>query len=235
MYGLSKEEWQNLVLSVNVGKHQRRLSPYQVAKLLEKALQTVNAPTLASELNFKDLRTFTKIRTLLKAPEDFSELIEWGNRRGSLCMSTAFELLRLQNLSADNLRLLFKACIESDFTKEEARQLVQIHTRSLKPPLVALDEVLKTRPVVQKCHLIIGSLLSDHARENAKSLLKETGMRKINSAFVKLFPDITAQVFRVTNGKFSLLLSEKDNDLLRQSIGNVSVETKITEILEGLA
>jgi hypothetical protein len=234
MYGLSKEEWQDLVLSVNVRKQNRRLTPYEVAKLICKALNRVDAPTLASDLNFKDLRTFDKIKAIAKAPEEFGDLIDWGSRRGSLSMSTAYELLRVPALNTNDQKSLFKACIEAELTKDEARQIVQIHARSGGTPTAALDSVLKSRPKIQRSHLILGSLLSEKAKNNATQSLKSHGMRKLHAALARSFPAITAQVFRVTSNGFSLLLSDSDHEKLRELVRPATVEQAITKLVENL-
>jgi hypothetical protein len=232
MYGLTKQEWQDLVLSVNVRKANRRLNPYKVALLIEKAIRSTTPENLASELNFKDLSTFDKIRTLAKSPEDFGELIDWGSRRGYLSMSTASELLRLSEIGSDNFREIFKKSIECELTKEEARQLIQIHKRSGKSPYDSLEETLKTRPIIQKSILILGSLLSAKAKDNAEKSIRESGMRKIYATFARKFPDISLQVFKINSSRFSLLLSEENEKKLRNAIGDISVEEVITKTIE---
>jgi hypothetical protein len=234
MYGLTKEEWQNLVLSVNVRKQTRRLTPHGVAKLICKALERVDGPTLASDLNFKDLRTFDKIKAIAKAPEEFGDLIDWGSRRGSLSMSTAYELLRVPARNAKDQKDLFKSCIEAELTKDEARQVVQIQSRSGGTPSAALDSVLKSRPKIQRSHLVLGSLLSEKAKDNAAQSLKAHGMRKLHAALARNFPEVTPQVFRVANNGFSLLLSDSDHAKLRELVSPATVEQAITKLVESM-
>ena len=232
MYGLTKQEWQDLVLSVNVRKANRRLNPYNAGLLIEKALKTTTPANLSSELNFKDLTTFDKIRGIARSPEEFGSLIDWGNRRGFLSMSTASELLRLDGTSNVVLKEIFRKAIECELTKEEARQVIQIFKRSKKNPLEAFEEAFNTRPIIQKSVLILGSLLSSEAKNKAEASINESGMRKIYATFARHFPDISFQSFKINSPRFSLLLSEENEKLLKKSIDPLSVEEVITKTIE---
>ena len=147
-------------------------------------------------------------------------------------MSTASELLRLDGTSNDVLKEIFRKAIECELTKEEARQVIQIFKRSKKNPLEAFEEALNTRPIIQKSVLILGSLLSSEAKNKAEASINESGMRKIYATFARHFPDISFQSFKINSPRFSLLLSEENEKLLKKSINPLSVEEGITKTIE---
>lgn len=149
-------------------------------------------------------------------------------------MSTASELLRLDGISSEVLKEIFKKAIECELTKEEARQVIQIFKRSKKSPVEAFEEALKTRPIIQKSVLILGSLLSSEAKNKAEQSINESGMRKIYAAFARRFPDISFQTFKINSSRFSLLLSEENEKLLKKSINPLTVEEGITKTIEGM-
>ena len=84
MFGLSRDEWQGLLLSVNTHRSQRRLSPYQAAQCIERALELTDLDRLASELGFSDTTTLTKIRRIGTLPDGMASLVAWGGGEGPL-------------------------------------------------------------------------------------------------------------------------------------------------------
>src|SRR5271157_2217088 len=157
MFGLNETQWRDLVLSVNVHRKSRRLSPFETATHLGIALRQTDVRTLAQALGFSDITTLLKIASLKDLPTDVAPLIEWGRAPGTVSMSTAAQLARLP--SRDLASAAIKAAVQYSFDKEEARQLVQIFQRSGQPLNRCVEQVLETRPRIERSELIIGSLL----------------------------------------------------------------------------
>ena len=162
--------------------------------------------SLSKALNFKDKTTLEKIWGLRVLPPELGVLVDWGGRKGVLSMSTAAQLSRLE--SPDNIRLAFTAAVENDITKEEARQIVQIFERSGKPLAECISTALTTRPKVIRSELIIGSIISESARQKVAALGEDLATRKLRMALARNFPAVVAQSLRIANNRFSLLLSE---------------------------
>jgi len=232
MFGLSANDWRDLLLSVNVPRRERRLSPVRVAELLDSALRQTNIEGLAKALNFKDKTTLERIWSLHVLPSDLGVLVDWGGRKGVLSMSTAAQLARLQ--SPDRIREAFTAAVENDITKEEARQIVQIFERSGKPLAECISTALRTRPKVVRSELIIGSIISEVARNKVTALGEDIVTRKLRMTLARNFPTVIAQSLRVANSRFSLLLSEAHAKELRALVAPASIEVMISGLVEGL-
>jgi hypothetical protein len=230
MFGLHEDEWRDLVLSVNVRKKDRRLSPFQVAGLLMKALEQTDIATLAKALGSDDKTTLQKIARLAKLPDQYACLVDWGSRRGYLSMSTAAELLRLESL--ETVLEAFKAAIEASLTKDEARQVIQISQRSHRPILECVQQALLTRPKITRHELIIGSVVSRKARQIVVKLGAETVTKKLRLALARHYPTIVAESVRVSEQRFSLMFTAADAASFRQFLGGASVENTVTRHVE---
>lgn len=231
MFGLTADEWRDLVLSVNVHRKNRRLAPFDAAGLIRKATLSADPSVVAEALGFTDLTTFNKILRLADLPPDLASLVEWGSRRGSLSMSTATELLRLpQDQQAPAIRL----AVENNLTKEEARQVAQVNQRTGLPADQCVAQALKTRVKVERSELILGSIVSDRARAIIQSLGPEQATTKLKRRLAAQFPDVVTQAFSLRGNRFSLLLSEADGGRLRQALGGQSVEQTLTRMVESL-
>ncbi|BDU68722.1 hypothetical protein GETHOR_08230 [Geothrix oryzae] len=233
MYGLQQGEWRDLVLSVNVHKKERRLTPYKAAGYLHRALQQVSVEILAEALGFKETSTLRKIAGLVALPPDVASTVEWGSRRGSISMSTAAELLRFGN--SDLIREAITSAIEHDLSKEEARQVVQIWVRTSESVHECVLRALKSRTRIERSELILGSLLSTSAREISKSLGGEALSRKLQLLLAQRFPTVIPKALRINGDRFSILLSEADALALRQALNGKSIEATLTESVERIS
>lgn len=231
MFGLTEPQWQDLVLSVNVHRKTRRLSPYQTAQYLAVALDHTTVGSLGEALGFSDTTTLLKILRLKDLPPETAPLVEWGTAPGSVSMSTAAELLRLPD--NELVTSAIKAAAQYRLTKEEARQLVQISGRSGEGLQECIGRVLQTRPRVERSELIIGSLLSPEAQRNATELGEEQAARRLRLLLAHYFPDVVCQAVRVRAGRFSVLFSEEDAAKLRQRLAGRTLETVATHLLAG--
>lgn len=233
MFGLSSEQWRDLVLSVNVHRKNRRLSPVEVAEHLRKALEQVDVDTLAESLGFADTTTMKKILRLNEMPDGIATVVTWGiSGRGTLSMSTATELLRLSshNLVAGAM----KAAVEYGITREEARQIVQIRKRSGAPIAECVRQALRTRPRIERSELIMGTLLTDIARQHVARLGVDSITKQVRRMLARNYPDVMCQAVRISAERFSLLFSEENANAFRAAIGDDSVEVTITRLVDSI-
>jgi ParB-like chromosome segregation protein Spo0J len=231
MFGLTEAQWRDLVLSVNVHRKTRRLSPYQTSQYLAMALNHTNVNALGEALGFSDATTLLKILRLKDLPPETAPLVEWGTAPGAVSMSTAAELLRLA--SSELVAIAIKAAAQHRLTKEEARQLVQIYGRSGEALQECISRVLLTRPRVERSELIIGSLLSPEAQRNAAELGEEQSAKRLRLLLAHRFPDVVCQAVRVRAGRFSMLFSEEDAAKLRRRLAGRTLEAVATQLLAG--
>ena len=93
--GLEQKEYQDLILSIGTHRGSRRLSPLEVARLIDKALNsgaTRKDCTQALQVSSTQISTFLKLLTL--APE-IQYLAGWrGSKNATIAFSTMAELAR---------------------------------------------------------------------------------------------------------------------------------------------
>ncbi|MFC1816510.1 hypothetical protein ACFL0M_11385 [Thermodesulfobacteriota bacterium] len=229
MHGLTKEEWKDLVLSVNVHRKNRRLSPVQVATYISTALENTDLNTLASDLGFEDTTTIKRILRLKDIPDDLATIVDWGTRKGSISMSVATEIMRL---SKDSLYKAIDAIVSNSMNKEEVRQLVQIQSRTDQSVDDCIQQVLKTRPRIERSELIIGSLLTGDAQELSNKLGNEGLAKHLRRSLAKRFPGIICQAVRINGKRFSLLFAEKAAQDFRNLLSGKTIESTVTELVE---
>ena len=204
----------------------------EVACAIRKAITHSDAETVASALGFTDLTTFNKILRLADLPPELAALVEWGSRRGAVSMSTAAELLRLPG---EDQPAALRAAVEADLTKEEARQVAQIHQRSGLPLAECLDQALKTRVRIERSELILGSVLTEKAQSFVRSMGPDKATARLKRALAGRFPDVVMQSVNLKLPRFSLLLKEEDAAHLREALKGQTVEKAVTGILESLS
>ena len=232
MSDLTQDQWRDLKLSVNVHRKHRRLSPLQAARYMRRALEGMDVDSLARKLNFTGTTTLRKILRLAELCDDVAATVDWGHRRGAVSMSTASEIMRLEDDEA--IRVALEACAKHDITRNEARQIVQIYERSSGAIQEAIDSALHTRPKVERSEMIIGSLLTKEAQARTDRLGNEVTTKRLKVKLAKRFPDVVCQAVRVNANKFSLLLKEEDAQSLRDALQGQSVEATISGLIEDI-
>jgi hypothetical protein len=230
MFGLQQTEWRDLVLSINIHRKTRRLFPLAAAALLSRAASQASLNEIAEALGLKESSTLRKIISIASLPPEIASIVEWGERRGSISMSAAAEITRLGKL--DLMRRAAMAAIQHGMTKEEIRQIVQISSRSKSTIDECIQKVLSTRLIIERSELIIGSLLSKTAKENFEELGSELIERKIKNLMARQFPDVVPKALRISQERFSLLLSEDDSRRLRIELKGKAIESMVTDLAE---
>ena len=156
MLGLESEEYQDLILSIGTHRGSRRLSPLEVARLLEKAIKsgaTRRDCAKALQVGTTQISAFLKLVAL--APE-IQYLSGWrGSKSASIAFSTMAELARLPH---DDQIKAAESVLRHGLTWKEVVQLVQISSRSAQPIETCIDSVLKLRPQIQTRHLFVGAI-----------------------------------------------------------------------------
>ena len=160
-------------------------------------------------------------------PKSFASVVSWGGGKGTLSMSTASELLRLGDLVTEAI----PDAIANNLTKDEARQVVQLHQRSGKSISDCMRQSLLTRPRIEHLELIIGSLLSPAAIGLASVLGNEESTRLLSRRMAARFPEIVCKAVRVNGDRFSIMLDSEAASALRQHAGSSTVEQVITDLL----
>lgn len=231
MFGLTKEEWQSLALSLNTHRSKRRLSPYTVALLIEKAVQSTQVDELSRALGFADSSTVRRILKLASLPKLLGNFVGWGGGVGYISMSVASELMRLD--SDMMTQAAVKTALQYGMSKSEARQLVQIVKRGEKNLETAVDLVLKTRPKVERRELIVGGITSETAQSAVLARGVDISAKKLKLDLAKLCPDVFPKSVTISSNTFSIMLLDGDTAKLHQCFSGRSIEESITSLLEG--
>jgi len=154
--GLTRRQFQDLVLSVGTHRTERRLSPLEVAQLIQTAVNT--GMTRSECADILDLGT-TQVSTflkLLKLPRSIRYLADWGGKtNASISFSTMAELTRLA--PSDQIEAA-EAILKYRLKWKEVVQLVQIKIRSSSTLIEAINTVLRLRPRIIKQYLFLGAV-----------------------------------------------------------------------------
>ena len=154
MKGLTPYERRDLILSVGTHRGARRLSPLEVAQLIQKALDHGSSRkecSAALGVGTSQIGTFLK---LLSLNAEVQHMAGWGgSSRASIAFSSLAELRRLN--SADQVSVA-TAILKERLKWKEVIEVVQIRERSGKTVEECVADVVRRRPVIETQHVFIG-------------------------------------------------------------------------------
>ena len=228
MRGLSPSETRQLILSVGTHRSGRPLSPTEVAKLIQKALNAgEKRKEIADRLYLNDPTILGRFTRLLSLPSQIQHLIGWGSDPTTLSFTTASGIARLE--STQEQIALAKAALESQFNKSEIIEVVQIRQRSKNPIESCIEAVLNQRPVIQRRHVIIGELQSENLKDELKQASQLERDNLLQSALERYVPNVTPLGAKLGDDYFFLVA----DDEFHRSIMSLSdgFEKSITEYL----
>ena len=157
--GLSEAERLDLLMSVGTHKATRRLSPWQVARLVNRARDFQPLEVIAESLSLKDPGMLRKFLALLGLPEEVQPLVTWGSQSGFLSFSSASELSRLTNvIPRESLLQLSCAAIEHQLSKNEIQAVIQRKIRGGVDVSTAMSEIINLRPIVERQYVFIAKV-----------------------------------------------------------------------------
>ncbi|MEK7994342.1 MAG: hypothetical protein AAB403_11115 [Planctomycetota bacterium] len=164
MRGLTPEEECLLLRSVRTHRRKaRKLSPVEVARLIQKAIDSgATRKECADGLQIGTTQV-SAFLDLLKLAPDVQDLADWGGTSASgIPFSSLGQLAGLKEAS-EQVRAA-RAILASRLSWKEVVQLVQLKKRSAKSIEESVDAVLKLRPEVERRHLFVGSITDDGVR-----------------------------------------------------------------------
>lgn len=178
--GLTDSESTDLIMSVGTHQAKRRISPIQVAQLIEKASGLQSLESIARAVSLRDTTLLKKFISLLALPEETRSLVTWGSTRGFIPFSSASEIARIaKKIAAEELLALSCTVLEHGLTKTELQAVVQRVSRGQVPLDNAVQEILAMRPVIERQYVFMTStplVIRDsesleHGRIKARQLL----------------------------------------------------------------
>jgi hypothetical protein len=157
---LSSDERRDLILSVGTHKRKRRLSPIQIAKLVDRLykIQGISLELIAMELSLKSSYSLKKFISLLSLPLELQPLITWGASPGYLSFSVAHEISKVKD--NDKILILSKDAIENQRTSEEVRAIIQCNKRKGGSISQCIEQIEAIQGKVVQHYVFLGQILS---------------------------------------------------------------------------
>ena len=228
MRGLSSSEVRQLILSVGTHKSERPLSPVEVAKLMWKAEKAgEKRREIAARLLLEDSSIIGRFIRLLRLPPDVQQLTGWGSDPATLSFTAGSEIARLEDKQEQ--LVLATAALANRFNKSEIMQVVQIRKRSGKSIKECIKIVLNQRPIIERRHVIIGSLQSEKLKDSLKEISQLERDALLQSALDRYGPNIQRLGSKLGDRYFLLI----GDDRLHAAIMSLpeGFEQAITEYL----
>lgn len=151
------EERKGLILSIGGGRHDRPLSPGQVAELLERAIRAgASTRAIADSVHLEATTMIGRFLSLRRLPRRLQEQVSWGRSAGSLNLTQAQEIARLDS-DVDQMSLA-EAVVEDRLTASEVRAVVQLVANSGDTLPRALEKTLALRPTLERRYITIGQV-----------------------------------------------------------------------------
>ena len=230
MNGLTKKDFQDLLLSVGTHRSVRRRSPLEVAQLLHKAIESGESRrgcAMALGVGMTQISTFLK---LLDITSEIQHLADWrGSKNASIPFSTLAELSRLG--IPDQVKAA-EAVLRHNLTWKEVIQLVQIVDRSRKTLKECVTDVLNLRPQIETRHLFIGAITSACLRSRLRSLPQSDRDHMMSRTLVELVGSDYAIQGRLGFKEFTILSDHSLSHLLNREPDKL--EQTVNELLESL-
>jgi len=224
---LSSDERRDIILSIGTHKKNRRLSPIQVAQLLNRLYQIlgISLNQIAQELELKDSSVLRRFLSLLSLPHELQPLVSWGTLPGYLSFSVAAELSKAKDF--DKITLLAKDALENQRSKEELRAILQCHQRGGGNLTECIETIDSTRSKVTHHYVFLGQILTNGSEWEEKYSFE---LRAMLSNLVHEENVLSAAI---KNGRFSFTLTESGikNPKVASHLTPQKVEAFVTNLL----
>ena len=198
------------MLSVGTHRADRRMSPVEVAKSIDKMLHSHSDRQHCAERLGISLTQVSSFLKLLLLDTKIQHLADWrGARNASIPFSTLSEITRLD--SSDQSQVV-EAILRHHLKWKEVVQLVQISERSQEPIDICIKNVLALRQDVETQHLFVGRVSSDSARERLRDVSQTDRDEQLRRALRTLVGPKYRTKSRLGEDTFTIL---SDHDLPR--------------------
>ena len=168
MSDLTSAELRDLMLSVGTHRANRRLSPLEVARSIDKMLRSDSDRQRCAQRLRISLTQISSFLNLLLLEVQIQHLADWrGTTNASIPFSTLSEIARLD--SCDQGQVV-QAVLCHDLKWKEVVQIVQVRERSGEAIEVCIERVLALRQDVETQHLLMGRITSDSHRAYLRTL-----------------------------------------------------------------
>ena len=217
-----------LILSVGTHKSTRPLSPVEVGKYVQRALDAGETrATVAEKLLLDDTTVIGRFVRLPSLPPQVQQLVGWGADPATVSFTSASDVARLKSASAKIV--LAKAALENQLNKSEILEVVQISERSNRSIESCIEAVLNQRPIVERRHVIIGELQSDSLNETLKHMSESQRNNLLLSALARYGLNTSILGAKLGDGYFLFVGDDAFHTVITSLPGGF--EESITEYL----
>ena len=217
-----------LILSVGTHKSTRPLSPVEVGKYVQRALDAGETrATVAEKLLLDDTTVIGRFVRLPSLPPQVQQLVGWGADPATVSFTSASDVARLKSASAKIV--LAKAALENQLNKSEILEVVQISERSNRSIESCIEAVLNQRPIVERRHVIIGELQSDSLNETLKHMSESQRKNLLLSALARYGLNTSILGAKLGDGYFLFVGDDAFHTVITSLPGGF--EESITEYL----
>jgi hypothetical protein len=226
---LSSDERRDIVLSIGTHKKNRRLSPIQIAQLINRLhqIQGISLSQIAKELDLKDSSILRRFISLLSLPSELQPLIIWGTSPGYLSFSVASEISRAKE--NDRINILSKDALENQRSKEEIRAIIQCSQRGGGSLTQCIQIIETNRCKVIQHYVFFGqlSLVNNDPRSDEEYSLD------LRSMLSKLVHDDNVLSAAIKDRRFSFTLTELalKNPKIASHLIPEKIEAFVTKLL----
>lgn len=231
MKGLTATDLQDITLSVGTHRGSRRLSPLEVAEIIQKAVDAgTSRKECASALGIGPTQVSTFLK-LLSLRTDIQHLADWrGTKNASVPFSTLAELARL---SANEQIKAAEAVLRHDLRWKEVIQLTQIRDRSGLAIEECIESVLKLRPQIDTRHLFVGAITVAQLRDRLHTISQSDRDAFLERILRRLTGPVYAARGRLSDREFTILSRHDLPKLLDMTADQI--EQVVNDSLEDLA
>jgi len=227
--GVSPESKRDLLLSVGSHRDDRPLSPEEVARAFQAALDSGSSLTdIAVLVHFDGTSMVTRFIRLLKLPADVLRVVGWGQSKKTISFTAASEISRLRH-GTDQIALAV-AALTSDLTASEVKSVVQMKHRSDQDIHACVDAIEKLRSSTVRRHVLMGEVVDQNLRMSLKKLSQNERDKALISAINCILPNGHDVGGRLSNERFTLT-TERDDLAARITDLEGGMELGITRAL----
>lgn len=185
MRGLTVEEEQLLLRSVGTHRKERKLSPLEVAQLLQSAMDNGATRKECAERLQIGTSQVSAFLSLLNVSPEIQHLADWSNLSPSTIPFSSLAQLASLAQPSDQVRAA-EAILAHRLSWKEVVQLVQVKNRSSQPIEDCIKAVLRLRPEIETRHIFVGSIIFEQLKgelsrlpQSERDQLLERAMRKV--------------------------------------------------------
>ena len=219
MKGLTTAEHQSLILSIGTHRRIRRLSPVEVANLIQKSVHAGMSRTDCATALGVQADQISRFLRLLQLHPEVRCLASWGNSDlGKVPFTT---LTYLTPLTWEDQMHVTSAIIQHRITKEEVKQIIQIFRRSNASPSESVRRVLKMRSRVEDKYIFFGMIHSDDCRQYLSKLSSRQRIAAMENIIAEIIPHPHMATGRLYPSTFSIVSEKNLSELTDMDTENI--------------